>query len=456
MKRFLIVCWALTLVACSKDRPDDTLKPAGDDLVPTKLSSVQLIAEQPAEPEYKATPLTADRAYRHSGAGDIQISTAMTHWFMPGQAPELLELSFESGSSMVIVVSLYDAAEIDESLMNGLALLDVNEKPMTSKTHALSVSNNQRAVYDENIAQALEMPLSFPARIFKINEVKSSGRLPAKPKGLRIPNSMRKNLLGVHVYQPAATLTLAAAVESQSYQPGDHVRVDFELTDEADAELVVEGVEARVDTDRDQVPLSTDVVLTTKHSGYVKIALPEEARTGHGWVTLVAKGKINERSFARSTRVVFDVVRPHAEIVRLEQSIVKSSGRSRFEVDVTLRSLSLDRFEVFGVLTGRSEAGYEVPVARAFVAFDGVANGLTTGTLVFDLDSVRHSVVSGPFLLRDLVLKSFHTGTVQHRIGVVEGIETPEGWGLAGNQALNDAMCNLLVEAGNLEAGQCQ
>jgi hypothetical protein len=38
----------------------------------------------------------------------------------------------------------------------------------------------------------------------------------------------------------------------------------------------------------------------------------------------------------------------------------------------------------------------------------------------------------------------------------VEGIETPEGWGLAGNQALNDAMCNLLVEAGNLEAGQCQ
>ena len=430
--------------------------PANNDLVPAKLSSVQLIADQPAEPEYQATPLAADQAFRPSGAGDIQVSTAMTHWFMPGHAPELLELSLESGSSMVVVASLYDALETDESLMNGLTLLDANKEPITPKTHALSVSNNQRAVYNESIAQSFELPLSFPARTFKFNDVTSLGRLPAKPKGLRIPDSMRKTLVGIHVYQPAATLTLGAAVESRSYQPGDNVRVDFQLTDEATTEMVVDSVEARVDTDRDQVPLSADVVLTTKNSGHVNIILPAEARTGHGWVTLVAKGKTKGRSFARSTRVVFDVVRPHAEIVKLEQSVVKANGRSRFEVDVTLRSLSVDRFEVFGVLTGRSEAGYEVPVARALVAFDGVANGLATGTLVFDLDSVRHSIVSGPFLLRDLVLKSFHTGTVQHRIGVVEGIETPEGWGLAGNQALNDAMCNLLVEAGNLETGQCQ
>jgi hypothetical protein len=45
---------------------------------------------------------------------------------------------------------------------------------------------------------------------------------------------------------------------------------------------------------------------------------------------------------------------------------------------------------------------------------------------------------------------------MQHRIGLVEGVETTLTWGLAGNQALNDAMCDVLVESGELKAGQCQ
>ena len=57
----------------------------------------------------------------------------------------------------------------------------------------------------------------------------------------------------------------------------------------------------------------------------------------------------------------------------------------------------------------------------------------------------------GTVLLGDVVLESAQTGTVQHRIGLVDGVR-PARWGLAGNQALNDAMCEILAEAGRLES----
>ena len=134
----------------------------------------------------------------------------------------------------------------------------------------------------------------------------------------------------------------------------------------------------------------------------------------------------------------------------------KSRSGPQFEVDVTVRSTTSDRFEVVGTLTGVSQAGYEVPIARARVVFDAVESGLSTGTLAFDLASVLKPPFTGPFLLRDVVLSSVFTATVQHRIGLVEGVETTLTWGLAGNHALNGAMCDALVEAGELDAGQCQ
>ena len=182
---------------------------------------------------------------------------------------------------------------------------------------------------------------------------------------------------------------------------------------------------------------------------------PGLLRSGRARLTLIATGRVKEKTFRRSTRVHFDVVRPHAEIFDLKQRMRKGMGGPQFEVDVTVRSMNSDRFRVFGVLTGRTRSGYEIPVARAQAVFDGVEGGLTTTTLIFELAAVRDSVLIGPFSLRDVVLESTYTGTVQHRIGLVDGVETPQRWGLAGNQALNDAMCEILAEAGRLPRDEC-
>ena len=56
-----------------------------------------------------------------------------------------------------------------------------------------------------------------------------------------------------------------------------------------------------------------------------------------------------------------------------------------------------DRFRVFGVLTGRTRSGYEIPVARAQAGFDAVEGGLATTTLIFGLAAVRDSVLTGRF-----------------------------------------------------------
>ena len=95
--------------------------------------------------------------------------------------------------------------------------------------------------------------------------------------------------------------------------------------------------------------------------GVAQITIPGLAQSGRARLTLIAKGRVRDKKFRRSTRVHFDVVRPHAEIFDLKQRMRKGAGGPQFEVDVTVRSMNPDRFRVFGVLTGRTRSGIRDP-----------------------------------------------------------------------------------------------
>lgn len=434
----LLLGWLMT--GCHGGDVGVQSEPVAGDLSPNTLSPAFISLNGVTETSSRADALSSKKVFVAAKTGDLQVSTSMTYTFEPGQISEIVEIPIETDVGTVVHVVVQAPSGNVESLLSGLNLLDHEGRKLRMNTHHVLIEENT----------------SIPSKLFTLNPSDSKPRFKTRKVRLQLPIATRKHAVAVRVDQPSTTLTLGALVQAQSYQPGDGVQVDFELSADSKSATEIKEVEAEVITDVLQVPISPRVELRGKLGGSVIVKLPAETETGPNRLRLVVRGTRAETEFSREVVVGFDVVRPHAEIVDLHQRMETRRRGPQFEVDVTVRSTTSDRFEVTGTLTGRSQAGYEVPIARATVAFDAIESGLSTGTLAFDLASVRNSPFTGPFVLRDVVLSSLFTGMMQHRIGLVEGVETTLTWGLAGNQALNDAMCDVLVESGELKAGQCQ
>lgn len=426
------------------------------DLAPKTLSPTSILTTGGSAPLSYAQSLGGQRRFQPVESGETEISTSVTHWFGPGESPEFLRIPLEVGERAIVSLILYARPDHHGLIMDGFELLDSQRKPLESQIRKgvfgeFDLGGRSRGNDVED-----RFKLAFPTKTFTIEPRVDESSVKSSAVLLSFPEEAQDHIVEVHVDHPTSMLALGAVVEASTYQPGDSVRCDFELIDESVGAARLTNVQAKLRLDDlPSVPLST-VVLTGNQRGYASVALSDAVATSKAQLELIATVEKGTESLLRSVVLDFDVVRPHAEIYDLHERMSEGIQGPQFEVDVTVRSLSADRFEVFGTLTGRAEAGYEVPVAQAVVSFDGVDNGLSTGTLVFDLQSVRDATVTGPFLLREVSLHSFYTGSLQHRVGLVEGVETPLTWGLAGNQALNDAMCNILAEAGQFKVGECR
>ncbi len=432
-------------VACTpSERPQKSKSVIGD-IEPFELRPTAIFAQPKTAVSRRLDALSGDHVFVPSRFGETQISTAMTHWLAPGTLNDSFSLKVGPSQETVVRICIFATPDREKALFDGLELMDATGKAVGVETDAYTdpTSTEPNSIYPQR--DFLLGPKSF----------KNLSGIEPENFVVKFPIAARDYLIRVSVFEPSSTMSFGAGVEAQAYQPGDTVKVAFELFDGAASDMKLERIDLQLEIGQVEIASPGEIIMNGNRRGVAQITIPGLAQAGRARLTLIATGRVKEKTFKRSTRVHFDVVRPHAEIFDLKQRMGKGMGGPQFEVDVTVRSMNSDRFRVFGVLTGRTRSGYEIPVARAQAVFDGVEGGLTTTSLIFELAAVRDSVLIGPFSLRDVVLESTYTGTVQHRIGLVDGVETPQRWGLAGNQALNDAMCEILAEAGRLPRDEC-
>lgn len=435
----------LMVTACESSEGVRKIEPVVGDVEPFELRPTSIFIEPDSSVSRGVDRLSGDRVFVPSRFGEARVSAAMTHWLAPGRLNGSFGLELGAAEGRVVRVCIFSEPELEAALFKGFSITDKLGKTVATET---------TDYLNEGHAGA---PSEYPQRDFLVDETffERLGGSERTVVDLRFPPAAKDYLIRVSVFEPASTLSLGAAVEAQTYQPGDTVKVAFELFDERSPETEIDRIEMQLEIGQVNIESPGEVLMDGARRGVAHITIPALEESGRARLNLITHGRTAGQSFRRSTRVHFDVVRPHAEIFDLRQRMGKGAQGPQFEVDVTVRSVNADRFRVFAVLTGRAQSGYEIPVARAQATLDGVENGLSTTTLVFSLAAVRESVLVGPFLLRDVVLRSMYTGAIQHRIGLVDGVETPLRWGLAGNRALNDAMCEILAEAGRLPRGEC-
>lgn len=97
---------------------------------------------------------------------------------------------------------------------------------------------------------------------------------------------------------------------------------------------------------------------------------------------------------------------------------VKDGGGAitHFESDVTVESVSADRYEVTGILVARHTDGSERPVGVAQSA-DTLGAETKTITLRFDAGYAQLTTMEGPYFLRQVTLFSTGKNALYHRIG---------------------------------------
>ena len=392
MKLLLTLSLALGLlswvtVACTPSEGPQKSKSVVGDLEPLELRPTAIVVQPKSEVSRRLETLSGDRVFVPSRFGEAQISTAMTHWLAPGTLGDSFGLKVEPSEETVIRICIFAPREQEEGLFDGLKIVNPTGKTVSVETDAYSDVTNK-------------VPTSiYPQRDFLLDAKSFKNLRGPEPENFEIkfPNAARDYLIRVSIFEPLSTLSFGAGVEAQVYQPGDTVKVAFEIFDAAVLETHLDGVDLQLEIGQAKIVSPGEILMDGDRRGVAQITIPGLAQSGRARLTLIAKGRVRDRKFRRSTRVHFDVVRPHAEIFDLKQRMRKGAGGPQFEVDVTVRSMNPDRFRVFGVLTGRTRSGYEIPVARAQAGFDAVEGGLATTTLIFGLAAVRDSVLTGPF-----------------------------------------------------------
>ena len=188
----------------------------------------------------------------------------MTYSFEPGQTSEIVEIPIDTDIGTVVHV-VVEAPRDEVKLLSGLDLLDDEGRPIRANTHNVSIEENT----------------SIPSKFFTLNP-RGSSKLRVRTRSVRLkfPSAVHAHAIAVKIDQPSTTLRLGALVEAHSYQPGDKVRVDFELSNDGKGLAEIHGVESEVVGDNLPVPINPKVELRDKRGGSVMFGLPAEAKSG--------------------------------------------------------------------------------------------------------------------------------------------------------------------------------
>lgn len=434
----ILISGTLGMISCQDQPLPLNEKSVIGDLAPTELTP--RVPSQPigASDRHGSYPLFSDRAFAAASTPEPQLSTSVVYRFEPTQHVRSLLIPVEAANPIVFEVRPIVETSDSESDLRALQLIDGQSKLVSSMfEHAEGDNLNSKS------------PSRHGRRVFTSTASEpSSYTLMMKPE-------MTPQPFMVEVRYPETSVIVAAAFDELYYQPGQLASLEFQaISRHGEVELdevTFEGCDVGGGK-----PLLCKLTHLGTRGGRAEVTIHEDFDADIIALRLNFRGRGEQGFFVRSIELQAELIRPHAEIVDLRARVNRTSRVENFEIDATIRSLNGDRFRLEGTLTGRSDAGYELPVAKAFVEFDMLERGLESAPLVFELSAVQGANVGGPFVLRDLILTSLYTEQVQHRIGLVDGVETPLRWGLAGNKTLGQTLCRLLAESGRLSLEECE
>jgi len=427
------------LMGCHDQSVSLVEKPVTGDLAPRTLVPSPNSASRALPESHGSHPLLSARAFAAAAQLEPLFSSSMTYRIQMSQPSLSFVIPVESATSVIFDVRLTDETNKDWAFLDAVSVLDDQNNLLPSL----------KELGDDSGEKSSNLGTHSNRRRFVAYNVTASDYT------VNLALGTADGELLVDVRYPKNRTILGATLLAPYYQPGDKADIEFEVTGSDGATKVDDVVLEVVSSDGTRLPIG-NVSLTSSRGGLIDFEIPRGAPSNAMMLNLSVQGRDRNGSFRRSLRLLVSLVRPHAEIVDLRTRVNRDSRIERFEVDVTIRSLNGDRFRLEGTLTGRSDVGYELPVARAFVEFDMLDPGFESTSLVFDLSSVQAARVGGPFVLRDLSLTSQYTDQVQHRIGLVDGVETPLRWGLAGNKELSQTLCLLLAESGRIQRNECE
>ncbi len=427
------------LMGCHDQQVSLVEEPVTGDLAPRTLVPGPNNVSRVSPESYGSHPLTSDRAFAAAAQLEPLFSSSVTYRIRISRSSPSFVIPVESAASVIFDVRSTDDTNNDWALLDTVSVLDDQNNLLPSP----------KELGRDSATPSLELGTQSRRRLFVVQNATASNYT------LTLAPETAEAELIVNVRYPKTRAILGATLLAPYYQPGDKAGVEFEATSSLGGVEVDDAVLEVVAADGTRLPIGT-VSLASSRGGFIDFQIPSDTPSNAMALHLSVKGRDRKGSFRRSLGLTVALVRPHAEIVDLRTRVNRDSRIESFEVDATIRSLNGDRFRLEGTLTGRSDVGYELPVAKAFVEFGMLDPGLESAPLVFDLSSVQAARVGGPFVLRDLTLTSQYTGQVQHRIGLVDGVETPLRWGLAGNKELSQTLCLLLADSGRILRSECE
>ena len=82
------------------------------------------------------------------------------------------------------------------------------------------------------------------------------------------------------IFEPRSTLSFGAGVEAQVYQPGDTVKVAFEVFDGAVLETHLEGIELQLEIGQAEIASPGEIIMDGNRRGVAQITIPGLLRVG--------------------------------------------------------------------------------------------------------------------------------------------------------------------------------
>ena len=265
MKLLLTLGLALGLlstvtVACTpSERPQKSESVVGD-LEPLELRPTAIFGQPKSAVSRRLDTLSGDRVFVPSRFGEAQISTAMTHWLAPGTLRDTFSLKVEPSEETVVRICIFATPEQEDGLFDGLRIVDSTGKTVGIETDAYS-----------NVTS--DAPTSiYPQRDFLLDSKSFKNLRGLEPENfdIKFPLAARDYLIRVSIFEPLSTLSFGAGVEAQVYQPGDTVKVAFEIFDGAVSETHLEGIELQLEIGQAEIESPGEIIMDGNRRGLPK------------------------------------------------------------------------------------------------------------------------------------------------------------------------------------------
>jgi hypothetical protein len=452
---FVVSLLAVSLAACTADKPSSTSTPASHrvatasavrvngDLIPSRLVAVSipkpteftlLSGSDPAAPKKPFTiddapgappisrdfrrtinstdpaaltfPIDAPRGARVlvSGAAGSHVATVHMHAVATGAR---LDLARDEATSVVNVRHVPLAGGHPAKPAAGVVLPDAAKNapvPVPQVTPSKPIER-ERGVE----------PQRLPNRVLSFDMPTTPGLVQ-----LDLPADVASAGVVIEVQQPNSTITFSAGVGQLNHGFGENAEVTCAVANGGagiDDATVTAWIEL---PDHSRSPdLTFTAVGGGKYVAKVPLASADWKYIGVWGIHAKATGAVNGVAFERDVESGFGYYPAHAQMKAIGTPVITRGTDGLIDdvsVDVDVETLHADRFSLRGTLTYTGADGAEHALATAQTG-QTLTGGSGTITLRFDAASLALAKVDGPFHLRDVALVSQGFVITQHRLG---------------------------------------